>query len=428
MDPVTLGMANAEARRRHAAWTVGRNPVPVVDYRARPFFGGLSSGTDTDGNARYRHTAILTSTGPRFYFPNFYTAAGQETNGPNPITVNAAIELTGTDGTTIIPLTFAGQLAVTIPGGTGVWSDPVGVTLKRLQVFYSRTHVQVAAGGKWPQNVKTVGNIGEGNVRSTSAQDLTASGSLGSVESQAYGPAAVWALPVDARPSILGFVTDSVGSGTGETGDNTDKGFLVRAVGTNYAYQHVGVPSGLAMHWVDGLYERFHYRRGPLIDRCSHIITNLGINDLPGKTLAQMQLALFRQWVNLGARGSRIHQTTLAPKTTSTDNWATLANQTATTDDPVRIGVNDWLRDGAPVTAALATPFGLAAGTRAGAAGHPLSGYIEAADAVESARNSGKWQVGMVYTTDAAGIHPSSAGHAKMAAEIVLPPGLTVAL
>lgn len=49
-----------------------------------------------------------------------------------------------------------------------------------------------------------------------------------------------------------------------------------------------------------------------------------------------------------------------------------------------------------------------------GSANHPLEGYFDTADAVESARNSGKW----VVSTTGDGVHPNAAGHTLMAAAI----------
>jgi hypothetical protein len=50
--------------------------------------------------------------------------------------------------------------------------------------------------------------------------------------------------------------------------------------------------------------------------------------------------------------------------------------------------------------------------------GHPLAGYFEVSDPVESARNSGKWIPGMVYLGDGVGLHPGAAGHQAIASNI----------
>jgi hypothetical protein len=64
----------------------------------------------------------------------------------------------------------------------------------------------------------------------------------------------------------------------------------------------------------------------------------------------------------------------------------------------------------------------VAAGTSgaivAGQTGHPLAGYFDAANAVESSLNSGLWKVGYVYLGDSRGAHPNSGGAALMASTI----------
>ena len=66
-----------------------------------------------------------------------------------------------------------------------------------------------------------------------------------------------------------------------------------------------------------------------------------------------------------------------------------------------------------------------------GDTGHPLTGYIEIADAAESARNSGKWKVtGAAGYATADGIHPSAAMHTLMAVPLAakLADGVSFAL
>jgi lysophospholipase L1-like esterase len=167
--------------------------------------------------------------------------------------------------------------------------------------------------------------------------------------------------------------------------------------------------------------------RLPLIQGGTDVLTNLGINDLSGViTLAALQVLGIAAWFDFARYSARVWQTTITPHTSSSDTWATAANQTPFTNNAIRIAYNDWIRDGAPMLNGVAVAAGSSApGTiRAGAAGHPLAGYFEVADAVEVdsagtlTRNGGRWKVGSVYTTDAQGIHPNSTGAAAMAPAI----------
>jgi lysophospholipase L1-like esterase len=157
-----------------------------------------------------------------------------------------------------------------------------------------------------------------------------------------------------------------------------------------------------------------------LINGCTDVITNMGVNDLvAAASVATVEQNMSTLWQNLSKFGARVWQTTITPKTSSTDTWATTGNQTAFANNSNRTTVNDWIRAGAPLNASLApVAIGTAGALLAGSSGHPLTGYFETADQVETARNSGIWKVGSVYTTDGNGLHPSSTGAAAMAATI----------
>lgn len=81
-------------------------------------------------------------------------------------------------------------------------------------------------------------------------------------------------------------------------------------------------------------------------------------------------------------------------------NGAYTSGGAVSASEAARRDYNDWIRDGAPVSISGASFTALATGTaagagvyRAGMAGHPLKGYFEAADTLESARNSGFWKI-----------------------------------
>jgi len=116
-----------------------------------------------------------------------------------------------------------------------------------------------------------------------------------------------------------------------------------------------------------------------------------------------------------------VFQTTITPSTTSTDSFATLANQTAalsfsTAGNGTREQLNDWLRDGGPIRDGVAAAIGAPDAIRSSHNAHPLSGVLEMADTVESSRNSGKWKVdgtALKWTGD--GIHPSNYAYVQAA-------------
>jgi lysophospholipase L1-like esterase len=141
-----------------------------------------------------------------------------------------------------------------------------------------------------------------------------------------------------------------------------------------------------------------------LISKASNLVFSLGINDINNnRTLAQLQADLLTLWTMQASQGKRVFQLTITPITTSTDYFQTLANQTPTNAQTVRVGFNDWLRDGAPIVSGVAVAVGTSGAVRAkyltgdtvtsaSSGNHPLYGAVEFADTVESSRNSGKWK------------------------------------
>jgi hypothetical protein len=82
---------------------------------------------------------------------------------------------------------------------------------------------------------------------------------------------------------------------------------------------------------------------------------------------------------------------TVAPRTTSTDNWATVANQTPVTGEAQRVAYNTSLRTSPPSW---------------------VAGIFDVAAQVESSLNSGAWKAtGTAFGYTADGIHETTAGN-----------------
>jgi hypothetical protein len=98
------------------------------------------------------------------------------------------------------------------------------------------------------------------------------------------------------------------------------------------------------------------------------LIHEFGHNDLyPGSdSLATLQAEEISSWKFCGTKVGRVWQTTLTPKTTSTDSFATTANQTISKSgqNTVRTDFNDWLRDGAPMSGNSAAAVGTSGAAR----------------------------------------------------------------
>jgi lysophospholipase L1-like esterase len=217
-------------------------------------------------------------------------------------------------------------------------------------------------------------------------------------------------------PGVLG-VGDSImwgygdQAGTGVGGVNTGNtnfgfgGFISRAVNNLAGLVNIGVANDTAQNFrtLAG-----HMRRMMFARHCTTAVVNYGRNDITGgRTLAQFQADIIAVWTMMSQRKMRVFQTTITPRTTTTDQWLTTGGQTAGSGEAVRTAFNDWLRAGAPMVAGAAVAAGTSGALLAGSLGHPLFGYFETADTVESARNSGLWKAAASVRSVADGAYAS---------------------
>lgn len=377
--------------------------LPVASKAAYNYITGanqLSDGTTQGGTSRLIHQALCSFSSLKLAYGNWYNSTG-DADGPNDITVGGAVEYANSGKP--LPVTFGGANQVVIkPGGIAI-SDPVGIgPVSKGSFFETRTFVQVSAGNKFPlgSDLTSSGN-GEGHNYPAGASvgaDLTGTGA-GSVTAvnqvRVYGPAALLGRPTYQPSSTVLIIGDSIATGVGETlSAFTDWGFIVRALNSNYPFMRLSFPGETPGVWSqNGRQGCFRRTRMVGLASFSHVICQNGINSISLGT-SGLQSAMTAMWQFFAGYGIPVYQTTITPWTTSSDSWATLVNQTVTADEPTRVAVNDWIRT---------TPS-------------PLTGYIEAADAAESSRNSGKWRVdGGAHST---GIHPNNLGHQDIAAGI----------
>lgn len=210
-------------------------------------------------------------------------------------------------------------------------------------------------------------------------------------------------VPEDSKATLI--VGDSIAYGSGDylvmsVADQAGFGFIRRALGTSFPNANLAVGGEQFAHWGTGAsgYSSIGSGgqarlRGMLLQNARFVIVELGTNDIRnGATLAQTQASAIAMWNRVKLNGAKAFQTTLIPRTTSTDGWMTTANQTTVTTNSfnsIRINFNNWLRDGAPISGGVAVATGTTSAVRIGSRNHPLTGYFEVADTVESSRDSG---------------------------------------
>lgn len=381
-------------------------PVVVTDKNWG--YGGPGNQTNTGGTGRSIFTTVAPCTGLQFEFGNWIATAG-DSDGSNQITIACRATIGGTQ----YRVTFGGQRTAILDRGGLVRTDPLDVEVAAGATITLDVYVTPTSGGTiWPA-VNYYTSTGEGW---TAGSDLTAPGAAAPTVGVAfvYMPQRILGrvASFDTVKSVA-FDGDSIANGTGD--GPPGYGPFARAFTGTYAYVGLGVAGETAQQTAGAHHRRYNALRG-----VRNIIQQHGINDLQNsRTLAQTQADLITCWMAAARMNplARQFQTTITPKSASTDSWATVGNQTTdATVQPVRLTLNAWIRAGAPLNASTkaAVAIGTGGALLAGQAGHPLYGYLEFADLFESARDSGKWKAG--YTAD--GLHPNPTGAAAGAAAL----------
>jgi hypothetical protein len=358
--------------------------------------------------------------------------------GPQAITVSSHVQVNGYD----LPVTFGGARTVSIGKNCAVLSDEIPITLdyRDNHGIYTMTYVDAGVGGRIPIGRLTVSANGEGNNLADATAggvDLTVSnsGNSGTLPSfissaGAYSPAAILGIPEDPTQIAVCAVGDSVVIGAGDSaptwsdGGNTsgsqDYGFIARAlcdsVGPKYGLLYNAKFGDTAQAFSGNTPRQW---QGRLYGYCTDVVEAFGTNDVNNtRTAAQIEADRTKMWRDARIRGPRVWACTILPRSTSSDSWVTVNNQTAHTNDAARVAVNTWLLAGAPLSASTFAPvaIGTAGALVAGDGTHPLSGVFDTAAQVESSLNSGKWKAN--YTVD--GVHPNNTAHAAMAPAINL--------
>lgn len=350
---------------------------------------------EESGTTRIQHTVTADATEIRLVYAATAGIAYE---------VKAAVDI---DGATHA-LTFAGQPTALVERGKHAVSDPIAAVVKAGDIIHSRTfitHTHPENAGTWQRVLLLSAEREEWH----GPGDLTAANatpeSAPSYRDNTRGPLHILgnAAP-DAR--AVGFSGDSIAS------FSSSPWTILLADKAKIAWSHATTGGDSILYqkqrrvacWPMGLGGFTHY------------ISAFGANDVgrPDAVLEQY----VEHWTWAKNQGVKVYQATVLPIASSTDRFATLEGQTPRDTNETRIRWNEWLRDGAPLLdskPALGTADPRA--IRAGEPGHPLDGYIETADAVESSRNSGIWRVDQ-GPIGGDGLHPNDKAHELIAEAI----------
>lgn len=377
------------------AANIANRGFSVAANRTHYPFNGFSAGT---AQAQTFRTAHFTRKGNRVTFPRLVyanaslTATG-ETSGLNTYTVKSSIEYNGA----VYPVFFGGSRTRTVAIDELVVSDPVNISIPADTPFHVRQYVTVPVlGDKWPLRDPLVTAIGETYSTSDRTDDVT---TMSLFAASGFGPAAILgSIGGEAANVIITGSSSGYGQGDTQEAPYYDFGYLSRACrGAGLDYSKLTRASTTILHFLTTQKRQLEF-----IERTkpTHFIQQLGSNDISnGGSFATVQARMVEMWDILGSTGAKVYQCTATPNSTSSDSWATLANQTINANNSTRVALNEWIRS---------KPAGIA-------------GYIECCDFVESSRNSGKWAVDGTankYTAD--GLHLTNFAHVNTAASIDL--------
>lgn len=285
-----------------------------------------------------------------------------------------------------------------VADGANAVSDFAAVTIAKDALFWVRVYCVasnaiVFQGGIASVNT-SVSDVANGQAMTyagSGVADQTMGGTVANTNTSStapcYTPIAIVANTTVPSVFIAG---DSRSWAAGDAYDASgDRGEVARSIGATMPYINAGL-FGDQVATAKANYAK----RATLLQYCSHVVQEAGINDLSASGGYRTAAALFADlgtlWSSYFA-GKPIWATTLPPRTTSSDSWATVANQTVDANNAERVTYNNsYVR----------------------AVASPLAGCFEVADAIESARDSGKLKATGAangYTID--GVHESQAGY-----------------
>lgn len=303
-----------------------------------------STGTGTtwimDRSAHIARQTIPAS-GLRIVWGNYYINGSSVETSVGTGTYEASIEY---PSGTMTRCLFSGSNTVAVAGGADATTDGCGPAIPVGAKFWVRClYVNVTGGiifsGSVPYSATDEGdNFGSGAPTNNVITGTIANGA-GGTASTGFHPYAI--IGNTTNPSVC-LIGDSRVTGYGDLVNNFsgDTGELARAIGPVMAYTKLAIyGSSLNTTAVN------FTGRARIAKYCSHAINEYGINDIGGGRSAA-QLSADHTTMAANVAPIPIYGTTIPTSTTSTDSWATTANQTGTQNPSVVTTFNGLMRAG----------------------------------------------------------------------------------
>lgn len=330
------------------------------------------NGANKQTMSRSRHITRSPITSLKLLFGNWRCdlAAGEVGSGAA-TTYTASIEY---PAGTFTQVKFGGATSIAVADLGEVISDDVIVAIPNNAQFWVRTWTNNSAGILYIGKPEAT-SFGEAMEFGATTPDKTMAGTLTAGGAGIVTPYAI--LAQSSRPSVFAWGDSRVlGQSDSYTGCvSNDQGILARSIGPSMAYINCGIPADRTE-----VIKTSYAKRVSLATRfCTDAVVALGINDINqySRTAAAVYPELQTLWAAVAPLS--VFACTLNPVSTSTDAYATTANQTTSSVNAQRVLLNNMIRESISV-----------------------GGVFDMADVVETARDSGIWKA-PGYTSD--GLH-----------------------
>lgn len=396
-----LASAAVPVARKAHAWSHGTG-FYTGSVATRSIVPAAANTAFKQSMSRTRHRMMVGVTSLQVVFPAFYvaTTSGVETAWGANSTITASIEYpTGT----FTQILFSGSASGTVTNGSFLLSDGVSVTIPAQAYFYVRWFCQNSAAigfANVDAGVAYDATNGEATTYAASGlTDQTLGGTVTASNSAITTPLII--LGTTSSPSCfcmgdsrcVGIYDAYVSAGA----QQTLIGEVTRWIGQYFAFTNFGSAGTSLVSWLAS-----NSNQLALSKYFSHIICQFGTNDFGSGniTAAQMIANILIARSLFGAKP--FFQTTCVIGSVSTDNWATLGNQTPDGDNAQVQLFNAALRAG--------TVVGMTGG---------ITGYFDTDVAVESSAASGIWVVnGTTFYATVDGAHETQAANLLIAASV----------
>ncbi len=341
MRKIKLGIGNRSVKKGAVA-----APLRIAEVQGR-LANGVSTSAGKNAQAfRWPYVIGAELKDIVLSLNNFYLGASSETNTGNALTV-VEMSVESPSGV-VVPVTFAGLRSKALANGDcNIQSDAIPAssfglsTIARAGIYWVKGIVTVPLAGNAVPQSNAISNSDYANshsywydtaVTTPSSTDVagvyTATGTAFTAVASGFRPIML-GHPVNDGDSFIA-IGDSIGQSLNDANAAGvwGKAFIQRAMG-NYGASprpcmNFCIASARSTLLITGT------KWKTFIPYATKAIEEFGTNDVDdGTSVATIKTRLAALWTALNAGGIyKIYRTELMCKTTSTDNWATVANQT----------------------------------------------------------------------------------------------------